>query len=181
MRIRERRPARGIRKIDEEGFVRFRDAVGHDLHGLRDQGRPARLERERYLRGEIIEILLGRVVGRAEDHRHGLHGGSGQAHLEDGIHQARIAFLNGRVADEDARSIVVDNRAQAEAVQDRGIDGIGQVDEERLVELVDRVAQHVHAQRLGDLAGGEGERAVGGEVILSGRLEPSRRRWRTRR
>ena len=93
-----------------------------------------------------------------------------QADGEGRVDGAGVALGHGHVVDRQGRRrVVVGDRADALAVGDRGVDRLGQVDEEGLVDLVEHVALDLDGEGLGGLAGGEDERAAGGGVV-AGRM-----------
>src|SRR5262249_29878503 len=141
-----------------------------DRDGL---GRLAGVERQRAAPRVVVGALARsrrRAVGGGEIHRHRLLAGGRQAHRKDKVGaRVRLALLEGHVADRDLpRRVVVQDRPGRLRVRHEGAGGVAQAQGKRLVVLVHAVAEHGHVYRLGGLAGVEGERARGGQVILAG-------------
>ena len=82
-------------------------------------------------------------VGRGDGHRHPLAG--------------RVGLGHGHVGDRVGGRLIIDDRAVAAAVEDRGVGRPGQVQEERFVRLVGGVADHLDQDGLGRLERGERE------------------------
>ena len=91
--------------------------------------------------------------------------------LEVGVGYAGVAFAQADVVDRDRRrrAVVIDDGAVGEAVGDRRAARVPDGDDEHLVALADRVAEHGDGDRARRLAGTERQRAAGARVIRAGR------------
>src|SRR5439155_1567800 len=169
--------AGGAGEVDEEGLVGLvvGVAVGQDGEGL-----------ARLVGGEGDGARAGLVVGVGR--RGGAVGGgvvdgdgrSAWAGQGDGERERRrpgVALSRRHVIDGQDQRVVVQDGALALAVGDEGVAGVGEVDEEGLRVLVERVVGGGDGERLGGLARVEGDgpgaagvvagpgRAVGGGEI----------------
>src|SRR5690606_15218829 len=87
-----------------------------------------------------------------------------------GRHRHAVVWRKRAVAldrgDRERGDVVVDDAADALRVGEFGADGVGQLDGEALVRLVDGVANHFHADRHRGRAFGDGRGAAGGVVVV---------------
>ena len=119
----------------------------------------------------IIAVGEGRcVIGRRVIHRDVGGTGHRQAHREDRVDGAGVAFGHRDVIDGNSRhAVVVDDRGLALGVGDGCVGRAGEVDEERFVRLKNNVPDDVDRGGRARLAGTEAHRAIGGNVIRRSR------------
>ena len=117
-------------------------------------------EVQRAAGGGVVARRDGVAVGGGVVHGHSLSAGCAECHGEDRIDGAGVALDHRDIVDNERRQrIVVDDGAQALAVADDGVGHVGDVDEEGLDRLVERIAVHQHSEAVGagarrnDLAG----------------------------
>ncbi len=157
-------------QLHEERFVRLDSRVAEDRHDDRLVGL-ARVKRQKDVVGpHVVAARQSRVVGRVVPDGHRPAAGRGEPHREQRVARAGVALDEGHVVDgEDRQRIVIDDRAQALAVQDGGIGGPGKVDEESFIRLIEQVPDDGHGDVLVDLPGIEEERSIGAHVVAAGR------------
>src|SRR5690606_29230739 len=136
------------------------DAVA-DRRRLRRRGRG---EHKDALGGRRIAIVL--AVGRLHEEAVVLAAGddAGGRHRHAVVWRKRAVALDR--GDRERGDVVVDDAADALRVGEFGADGVGQLDGEALVRLVDGVADHFHADRHRGRAFGDGRGAAGGVVVV---------------
>src|SRR5207244_6072401 len=134
----------GAGQVYEERFVllEFGVAVDVDGDGLSDL---TGQEGHRAAGGLVIVVGGGGgAVRGGVVHGHGLERGVGQGHHEDERRGPGVALVGRPVANGDGGlGVVVEDGAGAGAHQDGRVAGVGQVDQERLIQLELGVADHV--------------------------------------
>ncbi len=176
--VAERR-VRGARQVEQEAFVRLVQHVAVDEHRDRLRGVAGR-EVERPARRRVVSRGDRRVICRRVGDRDVAAADRAEGHRERCLRGARIAFGDADVGDRQRRlGIVVGDRPDALGVAEGGVRRFDQPEEERLVRLVEHVADHVDGDRLRGLTGGEvEEERLGHEIERAARCcsRPSRRR-----
>ena len=143
-------------EVDEEGLVRLRHGLADHRHGDRLRGR-ARGEGQRAAGVGVIGWLRGGAVGGGVVDGHRLAAGGAEGDGEHGVDRAGIAFGHGDVVDRQRRRrVVVGDGAHALSVADHRVGHVGDVDEEGLVRLAERVAVHQHREGIRTVAGRDG-------------------------
>src|SRR5262249_7009972 len=151
-------------EVEEEGLVGLLGGVAQDrdvdrrrLHAGRDGDRAGD--------GQVVAPGAGGAV------RGGVFEGRWQIRCgrerdgERDVPGAAVELRDVDVGDRQARHrVVVEDRPLARRLGDDGARRVAQAQEEGLVGLVADVAHDGDGDRLADLAGGEGERAGGGQV-----------------
>src|SRR5262249_50306715 len=117
----------------------------------------------------VVRTDLGGAADRAVGDRDRLVAGGGQRHGKVQVRGAGVRLGDARRADRHARrAVVVEERAGGAGGLEGGVDRVGQHQGEGLVRLIVGVRQDGDVHRLERLAGGEGERAAGGDVVDAG-------------
>ena len=168
----EDRRVRRIREVEEVRLVRLVDHVASDgdVHRLRrlssrkDDRSGARLVVARRLRGPVGGCVVdGDLAAARRAERDG----------EVRLHVSAIALDHRHVVHgQRGRAVVVCDRARAQAVADRRVPRVGEVDGVRLVRLVEQVAVDEDRELLRGLAGRERERPAR-RLVVGGRLRRS--------
>ena len=118
-------------QVDEERLVDLVARVG-DADDVDRLDRLARGEDQRAAGGDVVAAGGGRAVGGRVVHLDLERRGGRQRDREDGGERAVVPLGDGHVADRQAH-VVGEDRADALAVHQDGVDRVAQVEEQRLV------------------------------------------------
>ena len=163
LRVREGRVG-GVRQVEEEGFVQFVDQVAGDL-GRDGLFSLAGLEGQRAVHPLVVADGRGCAIGRCVVYGGCRHALGGQGHSEHRLNRASITLHNRYVIHRQSWQIVVRDGTDSLAIRQRSVTRIGEVQEERFVQLDGCVAIDDNDDGLLRLSRREGQLAVGRLVV----------------
>src|SRR5262249_51143350 len=131
----------GVAQIHEESFADLVQSIAQHLDGESLRGR-ARSKGKHSVGSQVIQSGNGCAVGGGVVDRDGLSAGGGEADSKQGVGSAAVAFGEAHVVDgQGGQGIIIVDGTDTLAIAERGVGGVGQVEQEGLVSLIEGVAE----------------------------------------